>query len=115
MNTPHTNPYPRKAGFGLRVANAKRSLERLGRDCLVYIYTRGFDNNFENSDGEAVVWSLMHEAIAGDNYYLRRGIENMGKAVWPQWLDVYEQRGKYAPAPQSQGNLFGDSPQGGQP
>jgi hypothetical protein len=45
-------------------------------------------------DADAVVWELMHEAIAGDNYYLRRGIENMRKAVWLRWLEVYEPCGK---------------------
>ena len=57
------NPYPRRQGFSLRVANAKRALRRLGRDCLADIYTRGFDNCFEMFDGDAVVWALMREAV----------------------------------------------------
>ena len=56
----------------------------------------------------------MHEAIAGDNYYLRRGIENMGKSVWPQWLEVYEQRGKYAPRAATPRQHVSDSPERGQ-
>jgi hypothetical protein len=49
----------------------------------------------EMFDGDAVVWALMHEAIGGD-VLLERGIRNMGKAVWPQWLEVYERRGEPA-------------------
>jgi hypothetical protein len=90
MTTTTKNPYPRRQGFGLRVANAKRALRRLGRDCLAEIYTRGFDNCFEMFDGDAVVWALMREAVTGDEI-LERGIRNMGKDVWPHWLAVYEQ------------------------
>lgn len=85
------NPYPTRPGFGLRVANARRALRRLGEDCLADIYTRGFDSCFEMFDGEAVVWALMQGALSGD-YVLERGIRNMGDKVWPQWLAVY--RGK---------------------
>jgi hypothetical protein len=96
MTTTEKNPYQRRPGFGLRVARAKSALRRLGADCLANIYTRGFDNCFEMFDGDAVVWALMHEAIGGD-VLLERGIRNMGKAVWPQWLEVYERRGEPAP------------------
>jgi hypothetical protein len=57
---------------------------------LANIYTRGFDNCFEMFDGTTVVRALMHEAVSGD-VLLERGIGNMGKAVWPHWLEVYEQ------------------------
>ena len=80
MTTTTKNPYPRRQGFALRVANAKRALRRLGRDCFADIYTRGFDNCFEMFDGDAVVWALMHEAVNGDDV-LERGIRNMGKDV----------------------------------
>jgi hypothetical protein len=63
---------------------------------------RGFDNCFEMFDGDAVVWALMHEAAEGRDDALKRGIRNMGASVWPQWLEVYEQRGKHAPATQPQ-------------
>ena len=105
MTTTKTNPYPRRHGSGFRVANAKRALRRLGQDCLAPIYTRSFENCFEMFDGDAVVWALMHEAISGDEL-LERGIRNMGKAVWPHWLDVYEQRGAYAPEDDGQLSLF---------
>jgi hypothetical protein len=95
MSKPSKNPYPRKRGFSLRVANAGRALRRLGDDCLANIYTRGFDSCFEMHDGSAVVWALMHQAIECQDTVLERGIRNMGAAVWPQWLEVYEQRGKY--------------------
>ena len=83
-----TNPFPTRKGFGLRVANARRALERLGRDCLARIYTRGFDNCFENYDGKAVVWQLMHDALNG-NADLERGIRNMGGTCWDDWLALY--------------------------
>ena len=105
MTTTTKNPYPRRQGLGLRVANAKRALRRLGRDCLADIYTRGFDNCFEMFDGDAVVWALMREAINGDDV-LERGIRNMGKEVWPRWLAVYEQRDDYAPENDGQLVLF---------
>jgi len=95
MTTNATNPYERRHGFGLRVACATKALRRLGEDCLANIYTRGFDNCFEMFDGDAVVWALMHAAIGGD-VRLERGIRNMGKDVWPHWLEIYEQRGKHA-------------------
>ena len=72
MTTTTKNPYPRRQGFALRVANAKRALRRLGRDCLADIYTRGFDNCFEMFDGDAVVWALMREAMNGDDDFRAR-------------------------------------------
>jgi len=36
----------------------------------------------------------MQAAVGGD-VLLERGIRNMGKAVWPHWLEVYEQRSKH--------------------
>ena len=98
MTTTTKNPYPRRQGFAFRVANAKRALRRLGRDCLADITTRGFDSCFEMFDGDAVVWALMREAINGDEV-LERGIRNMGKDVWPHWLAVYEQRDGHAKGP----------------
>jgi hypothetical protein len=53
------NPYPTFSGFGLRVANAKKAIKRLGLDPHAEIYTRAFDNCFENFDGDAVVFALM--------------------------------------------------------
>jgi len=105
MTTTTQNPYPRRQGFALRVANARRALRRLGRDCLADIYTRGFDSCFEMFDGDAVVWALMRDAVNGDAL-LEQGIRNMGKAVWPQWLDVYERRGDDAPKDDGQLALF---------
>jgi len=62
------NPYPTQPGFGLRVANAKRALKKLARDPWnrAPVASRGFDNCFENFDGEAVVWALMHAARTDD-------------------------------------------------
>lgn len=84
------NPYPQNTGFGLRLYRAKRALERLGRDCLARIYTRGFDNCFEMGDGDAVVWALVEEAL-NNNATLKQGIQNMGKDVWPDWLRVHDE------------------------
>jgi hypothetical protein len=84
------NPYPTKPGFGLRVARATRILKRYGMgwsqdECG--IYSRAFDNCFENFDGDAVVWALMEKAARDED--IAKGIRLMGAAVWPQWLEVY--------------------------
>lgn len=88
-----TNRYPKHKGFGFRYLRAKNALEKLGRDCLARPYSRSFDNCFEMGDGKAVVWALMHVAIRNatqGNDDLKRGIENTGSKVWPQWLAVYQ-------------------------
>ena len=56
---PNKNPYPTRKGFGLRVYHAAKAIRKLGRDPYANIYTRGFDNCFENNDGSAVVWALI--------------------------------------------------------
>lgn len=84
-----TNPYPRRKGFGFRLHNARTALIKFGRAAVAEPYSRGFDNSFEGGDGQAVVWALMHDAITYENADLRRGIENMGSKVWPQWLAIY--------------------------
>lgn len=99
------NPYQTNPGFGLRYHHARKALEKFGKDYNARPYSRGFDNCFENFDGDAVVWALMHEAIECRNEYLAEGIKRMGENVWPRWLEAYEQRGKYAPK-QEQLNLF---------
>ena len=103
--TEKQNPYPRKSGFGLRVHYARQALEVFGRDVNAPPYSRAFENCFEMFDGDAVVWALMHSAIVNNNGDLAEGIGRMGKAVWPHWLEVYEQSGKYAPK-QQQLSLF---------
>ena len=95
-----TNPYPRKPGFGIRYRRAKLAYEIYGRDYSRKPYSRAIDNCFEMDDGDAVVWALMKDAIAGGNIDLAEGIQRTGKDVWPHWLEVYEQRGKYAPRQQ---------------
>ena len=82
------NPYPKRKNFGLRVLRARKLLERFGHDYCRPPYSRSFDNCFENYDGDAVVWALMHKALNG-NHALERGIRNMGEQVWPAWLAVY--------------------------
>ncbi len=88
MSATNANPFPTYKGFGLRVANAKRALERLGRDSLARIYTRGFDSCFEHFDGKAVIWQLMHDALNG-NADLERGIRNLGRTCWDEWLVLH--------------------------
>ena len=82
------NPYQMLEGFGRRVACARKALLRLSADPLARIFTRSFDNCFEMHDGSAVVWALMHEALAG-NDDLKQGIERTGS--WPHWLEVYKE------------------------
>jgi hypothetical protein len=95
--TEKENPYPRKPGFGLRVHYAKQALEVYGHDEFAPPYSRAFDNCFEMYDGKAVIWALMHSAIVKNNGDLAEGIRRTGKDVWPHWLEIYEQHGKYAP------------------
>jgi hypothetical protein len=87
------NPYPKQPGFGFRFLRARTALQEFGRNGLARPYSRSFDNCFENFDGHAVVWALMDHALrneAADDRDLAEGIRRMGKAVWPQWLQVYE-------------------------
>jgi len=91
------NPYLTRPGFGLRYSRAKAALEIFGQDEFSRPYSRAFDNCFEMFDGDAVVWALMHDATANNNDELAEGIRRMGKDVWSQWLEVYEQRGIFAP------------------
>ncbi|QDS92487.1 hypothetical protein FF011L_12300 [Roseimaritima multifibrata] len=58
------NPYPTLPGFGLRVHHAAKSIRKLADEPWANIYTRGFDNCFEQGDGDAVVFALMHKAYA---------------------------------------------------
>jgi hypothetical protein len=94
------NPYQTREGFGRRVAYARKALLKLSADPLARIYTRKFDNCFEMYDGSAVVWALMHEALAA-NGSLKHGIERTGS--WPHWLEVYEDG---QPRDERQLNLF---------
>lgn len=108
------NPYPTYAGFGLRVYRAKQAIERLSRDRYADIYTRGFDNCFENGDGSAVVWALMHKAHAepAGNAPLTRGIQIMFSTTldeqkYPQcWLDTYNGKPPYGDILPVQPSLF---------
>ena len=56
------NPYPKESGFQKRMNYAKRALIRYGDDSNYDIFTRAFDDCFENHDGEAVVFALMKAA-----------------------------------------------------
>lgn len=58
------NPYPKNPGFGLRVHHTEKALRKLAAEPWANIYSRGFDNCFENGDGDAVVFALMHKAYA---------------------------------------------------
>ena len=84
---PNKNPYPTRKGFGLRLYHAAKAIRKLGRDPYADIYTRGFDNCFENNDGSAVVWALMHEATQepDDDNPLTRGIQTMKTLAPPIW------------------------------
>jgi hypothetical protein len=105
------NPYPTEPGFGLRFHHAKTALEKYGRDYARPPYSRGFDNCFENHDGDAVVWALMHDAVADPKSRIAEGIHRLGKDVWPHWLEIYEQRGKHAPKQEQLGLFPGEQAQ----
>ena len=94
------NPYPKYAGFGLRVYRAEQAIKKLSFDPFADIYTRGFDNCFEMHDGDAVVWALMDHAMKEPNQYgqspLTEGIQRMfsrtlhGQKYPECWLKVYD-------------------------
>jgi hypothetical protein len=52
------NPYPQQPGFKKRVAYVKAALIRYAHDSSYHIFTRAFDDCFENYDGDAVVFAL---------------------------------------------------------
>ena len=87
------NPYPTQKGFGLRVAYARRALIEYacGNDTITdrttgeeysRINSRAMDNCFENHDGDAVVWALMHAALQEPDRYrqslMTEGIRKQG-------------------------------------
>ena len=75
MNThKRSNPYPTRPGFGLRVHHAETAIRKLADKPWANIYTRGFDNCFENGDGDAVVFALMHKA------YTERSVDPNGRS-----------------------------------
>lgn len=82
------NPYPRYKGFSARVAYAECRLTKLSQDPHCLIFTRAFDNCFENGDGDAVVFALMQKSA--QNPLLLKGIEQLqdGK-VPPSWLELF--------------------------
>jgi hypothetical protein len=85
------NPYPTCKGFGLRFFHAAACIRRYGRGWSqeeAGMYTRAFDNCFENFDGDAVVWQIVRDAQTDDD--LARRIRLMGEKLWPQWQAIYE-------------------------
>jgi len=85
------NPYPKRPGFPQRVARAIHAIAQFGRGktySAAGMDSRGFDSCFENCDGDAVVWQIMHNACTNPD--LERGIRRMGANVWPQWEAIYK-------------------------
>jgi hypothetical protein len=86
------NPYPTQPGFGLRVHHAMQALKKLAAEPWNrgLVNTRGFDNCFENFDGAAVVWALMHAAQTDSA--LAEGIAVLGGpsgSMQEHWRRVY--------------------------
>lgn len=83
------NPYPRLPGFSNRVAYAEHRLCQLAQDPHCPIFTRAFDNCFEEGDGEAVVFALMNKATR--NPLLIKGIQQAHHGEVPQlWQALFQ-------------------------
>jgi hypothetical protein len=50
-----------------------------------------FDDCFENHDGKAVAWAIMHKALSGDTE-LARSIHCLDSRdrLWNHWMTIYE-------------------------
>jgi hypothetical protein len=69
------NTYPKQEGFQKRVYFARNALIQYAIDSHYDIFTRAFDDCFENFDGDAVVFALAErakkDARNGDNLLLK--------------------------------------------
>lgn len=84
-----SNPYPILTGFSRRVAYAERRLCKLAQEPHCPIFTRAFDNCFEEGDVEAVVFALMDKAT--QNPLLLKGIQQLNGGEAPQrWQAVFQ-------------------------
>lgn len=84
-----SNIYPTFSGFGLRVNYARSAFKKFALEFDKRPNSRSFDNCFENGDGDAVVWQLMHDVINGDDL-LETGIRRMGGTMFADWMNVYD-------------------------
>ncbi len=87
------NPYFQGRGFGLRRNYAEITFRRYGADVTYPIFTRTFDNCFENHDGDAVVFALMNKAeeeLASTGHSsLMEGIKRMfGGEIPARWQQI---------------------------
>ena len=83
------NPYPRLPDFSNRVAYAERRLCQLAQDPHCLIFSRAFDNCFEEGDGEAVVFALMDKTTR--NPLLIKGIQQAHHGEVPQrWQALFQ-------------------------
>jgi hypothetical protein len=96
------NPYQTHPGFGLRVAYAEKSLKDLvdGKDDITCqrsgetysrVRSRQMDNCFENDDGHAVIWALMHRART--DAILMQGIERFTGNGFKHWERIANYNG----------------------
>jgi hypothetical protein len=93
-----TNPHPKQPGFHNRVKSATNRLLKYGKhwngDNYSKLYCRAMDNCFENSDGDAVVWQLMHKAQS-DSRLLQAIKDFCGTdECFAAWERVYRGEGK---------------------
>jgi hypothetical protein len=85
------NPYPIHPGFGFRVMNAAKALRKYGENPNYRLFTRSFDNCFENYDGDAVIFALMAKAIkekTAGQPALHEGIKRAYGGVVPWELET---------------------------
>ena len=77
--------YKTYKGYGFRVHRAKQIIMKIGADKYADYSERTLDNCFENYDGSAVVFALMHDALNGNDLLLQ-GIQNMGLQMFEDWI-----------------------------
>ncbi|MCG8327758.1 MAG: hypothetical protein MI974_08745 [Chitinophagales bacterium] len=91
------NPFRTYKGFYIRVnyiadiirAYGANPTSRVNRQRIYN--NRKFDDCFESSDGDALVYALMEKVIEQGDHTLEKGIEAMGATVKADWTEHYWQ------------------------
>ena len=92
-----TNPFRTDRGFGLRVKYVANAIRAYGSNPLLKSNfdkvnnNRSFDNCFENSDADALVYAIMEKVFEHGDIKLEKGIQAMGVNLNAQWTELYRQ------------------------
>ena len=90
-----TNPFSKNNGFNNRLRYARENISAYGRDQNSQanynnvFNNRKFDDCFENGDGNAIVYAIMHEAYTKSDHDLLIGISAIGTFMkWKRFYDI---------------------------